>query len=213
MAYLEHEVTVTQTKGRHDNSIRHLDLVCSKCGKKYSPKEELRFHQNENGNISLWCPACVAKLEKQWDVVEVVEWGKGNMAFCKFVDGHDDWYKYTPDAWARKREMYDGVPKSFLKKFYAIYDRHVNDEYNKQIKSFEYQETYNDMQIVVTQNSGKVIQVKYKIGGIGQILLNPDDLAKVDIELQQMITDRIDTDTKKVRKRYANEAYSKIDGK
>ncbi|MGL5257373.1 MAG: hypothetical protein ACRC76_10045 [Proteocatella sp.] len=210
MAYLEHEVTVTQTKGRHDNSIRHLGLVCSKCGKKYSPKDELRFHQDEDGNISLWCPACVAELERQWDVVEVIEWAKGNMALCKFADGHEDWYQYAPDAWARKKEMYDGIPENFLKKFYAMYDSHVNDEYNKQIKSFDYVESFDEMRIVVTQNGGKVTEIKYKTGSIGQILLNPEEFAKVDDELRQMITDRIDSDMKKVRAMYVDTAYAKL---
>lgn len=175
-------------KADNINRIYETPTECSVCGKPYEIKNKtLMFKRCTDGSMDLICPKCYEKFLKSWDLKEVKSFvsdgtGRGGIiAHCIMTDGSERNYI---SGYVNPIEA--GIPKLFVDKFTECREKYLKEVNDARIKSIETVDTFDCQKFIITQNSGAITEINYKIGRTG-LIFNDSDVTAIKPEFMALI--------------------------
>lgn len=174
--------------------IRQKEIKCAVCGKKFSIQNgQINYFYNRDTSISFVCDKCYQSYLDHYTVVDVerIEPNPG------FVGGGKLFGLRTKDGdvrdttWGSDMSQYGEIPKIFHETLAPFKQKYFDEVNAKKIKDISVEDTWEKQVIHVEFNSGKKVDINFKVGTNGLLKYNPHDVEKLTDDEVRRINDEL----------------------
>ena len=168
-------------RAKNTNKIFTTNTECSQCKKPFDIKDRSVLYQRCNdGSILLWCNKCYEKHSEHWKLesAEIFpdphSYEMTGYAKCTFKDGRIEDIGYGYNSGENSN-----IPKHFFDKLAEIKRALYAAKEAIRIVDVQTIDTFNENKIVITQGSGKITEINYRMSVSG-VVFKESDIANID---------------------------------
>lgn len=156
--------------------VRKKKLACSICGNDFKTNGELNYFYNVGGAIHLICDKCQEKIDREWRVVDVLEFrpdkvtGLNNQYYCKFADGSLRWVS-SSNGYGQTSSGFV-VPQIYFDSIKPFIEAYMNTEREEKCIEVIISDTYDEQSLTARFGNNENIKIEFKVVG-NEIRYNP----------------------------------------